>query len=47
MKKQLKCTRYVIPTELEWLESWRNKDPRHSHQGEQINKLYWSRMGWE
>ena len=22
-----------------WLESWRKKDPRHSHQGQQINKI--------
>ena len=37
MKKKLKCTRYVIHTQLVHLASWRKWEPRHSHPKEQVN----------
>ena len=43
-KKRLKCTRYVIRTQLVQLASWRKWDPRCSYPRDQI-KLYWPRNG--
>ena len=38
-KKKLKCTRYVIRTQLVQLASWRKWDPRYSHPRQQINRV--------
>ena len=37
MKKKLKCTRYVIHTQLVHLASWRKWELRYSHPREQVN----------
>ena len=37
MKKKLKCTRYIIHTQLVHLASWRKWELRYSHPKEQVN----------
>ena len=44
-KKKLKCTRYVIRTQLVQLASWRKWDPRFSHPRQQINKIVLAQDG--
>ena len=44
-KKKLKCTRYVIRTQLVQLASWRKWDPRYSHPRQQINKIELAQNG--
>ena len=43
--KKLKCTRYVIRTQLVQLASWRKWDPRYSHPRQQINKIELAQNG--
>ena len=44
-KKKAKCTGYVICTQLVQLTSWRKRDPRYSHQRQQINKIVLAQDG--
>ena len=44
-KKKLKCTRYVIRTQLVQLASWRKWGPRCGHPREQINKILSAQNG--
>jgi hypothetical protein len=44
-KKKLKCTRYVIRTQIVQLASWRKWDPRCSYPREQINKITLAQKG--
>ena len=45
MKKKLKCTRYVIHTQLVHLASWRKWELRYSHPKEQVNTTVLAQNG--